>query len=383
MSYHIIHMDISGFAVSIARLKDSKLRTRPVVVAVPDMARSLVYAVSPEARQSGIRRGMPLTLAQKMCRDVRVIPPDYGLYSRATQAILKILADFTPTIEPVGYGHAYLDMTGTSRLFGATKDAAIKIQREIENRLSLNSTVGVAGNKLVSKIASTIVRPVGVHDVALGDERHFVAPLSVHYLPTITKPVRQQLQELNLKLIREIAELSVQHLTMAFGKKGLWLHQASHGIDNTPVRAPQRIPNVYQEMTLPEDSNDYDYLRHVLYGMTESATLELRNRNRAAKQLSIEIVYSDHKSAFGQRKLRAASNMTHELFDPIDALFQKTLSRRIRVRQISLRLYQLAPAVCQLSLFDTPVDIRHGKLSNAIDLVRDMFGRDAIRFAGK
>ncbi len=111
MEHHIIHIDVSAFAVSIARLKDSALRQRPVVVAIPDSARSVILAISPEARANGIRRGMPLPLARKLCRHVRIIPPDYSLYSRATNAMLKILAEFTPTIEPVGYGHAYLDMT--------------------------------------------------------------------------------------------------------------------------------------------------------------------------------------------------------------------------------------------------------------------------------
>ena len=374
MERNIVHIKVNSFAVSVEQIKNSQLQGRPLIVAFPAMERSLVYATSPEARQAGIHRGIPLELARKLCRDVIVVPPDHALYSRAMQAILKILAQFTPIIEPVGYGHAYLDMTGTTRLFGATVDAAAKIQREIQTRIRLESTLGVASNKLVSKIASAVIKPIGLQDVAHGMEENFIAPLTVHYLPNINQKIKQQLQDFNIQIIRQIAEISLSHLTVAFGRMGLRLHQASHGIDKTPVRAPQHSPNIFEQQTLAEDSNDFQYLRGVLYSLIEKAARRLRLAQRTTKKLSLEIYYADQKQAFGQKKLPLLSNLEKELFVPAELLLKKILARRTRVRKLAVRFFQLVPASKQMSLFSSVTDSKNYRLSQAVDQIRDKFG---------
>lgn len=381
MERQIIHIDISSFAISVERIKNSQLRERPVIVAFPDIERSLVYATSCEARQAGIQRCMPLQLARKLCRDLIIVPPDHALYKRATQAMLKILTQFTPIIEPVEYGHAYMDMTGTTRLFGATKDAAAKVQREIQSRLRLESTLGVASNKLVSKIASAVIKPVSLEDVAHGTEEKFIGPQAVRYLPNIDQKIKQQLLDFNIKIIQEIAAIPLSHLNIAFGRMGIRLHQASHGIDNTPVRTPQRNPNVYEEQTLAEDSNDIQYLRGVLYRLIERAALRLRHNKRSAKKLSLEIYYSDRKNAFGQKTLPAPSNLEKELFVSAELLFKKILTRRTRVRKLAVRFFQLGPAAKQISLFPSASEAKNYQLSQAIDQIRSKLGREAIQLA--
>ncbi len=381
MDRNIIHIDVSSFAVSVERLKNSKLLKYPVIVAFQGMERSVVYATSQEARQAGIYRGMPLQLARKLCRNIVVVPPDYTLYRRAMQAIMKILALFTPTVEPVGYGHAYLDMTGTTRLFGATKDAGSKIQREIQSQLRLQSTLGIAGNKLVSKIASAVIKPVGLQDIMHGTEEKFIGPLTVNYLPNINYKIKQQLLDFNIQIIRQIAETPIPLLTTAFGKTGLRLHEAAHGIDKTPVRPFQKIPTVAEEQTLAEDSNDYLCLRGVLYHLMEKAAFRLRSTKRAAKKISLEILYSDHKKAFGQQTLDEPSNLEKELFLFGELVLKKILTRRTRVRKISLCFLQLAPASRQMSLFSTNSDVKVNSLTEAVDKIREKFGGDAIQLA--
>jgi len=381
MDRQIIHIDISAFAVSVERVRNAQLRGRPVIVAFPDMARAQVYATSGEARAAGIKSGMSLQLARKLCRDIVVVPPDQALYSRATHAILKILAQFTPTIEPLGYGHAYLDMTGTTRLFGATKDAAAKVQREIQSNLRLESTAGVASNKLVSKIASAVVKPVSLQDVASGAEKNFIAPLNVNYLPHITPQIKQQLLDFNIQIIRQLAEISLSQLTIAFGRAGLLLHQAALGIDHTPVLPPQQIPNIFEEHTLPEDSNDFYELRGILYRLIERAAFRLRQEQRMAKMLALEIAYSDHKNAYGQKKIPAPANLESTLFPAAETLFNNILKRRTRVRKIAIRLFHLLPETKQLSLLQPEPKRKDERLSQAIDDIRGKFGSNAVQLA--
>ncbi|HEX9973561.1 MAG TPA: hypothetical protein VGD14_15930, partial [bacterium] len=317
----------------------------------------------------------------RLCRDITVIPPNEPLYSRAMRAIMNLLAQFTPLIEPVSYGHAFLDMTGTTRLFGATVDAAARIQHEIQSQLLLPASLGIASNKLVSKVASKIISPRGIREVQHGTEEQFVAPLDVYYLPFFDQSIKNQLVELNLRLIKHIADLSLQHLTMVFGRNGLKLYHASHGIDHTPVFPPQQVPNIYEQTTLAEDSNDIHLLRGALYQLVEKVGHQLRQSFQTTRKMTLEIYYADHREAVGQKKLPAATNMDQELFATAEELFQKILTRRIRVRKIAARYFSLMPVSKQISLFEKPIKDKGQALTSAIDRIRKKFGEDSLRFA--
>ncbi len=384
MERQILHIDVNSFAVSVERAVDAQLRNRPVIVAYPGIDRSVVLSTSLEARQAGIYRGMLLRQALRRCRDVIVIPPNEPLYSRAMQAMMKIVSQFTPLIEPVNYGHAYLDMTGTSRLFGVPMDMAVKIQREIGKQLALPTSLGVASNKLVSKIASEVTQPSSIEAVQYGYEQEFIAPLKIYHLPSIGQSVKKQLTELNIQIIRQLAELSLSHLVMAFGKTGWKLFQAARGLDHTPVFPPQHLPNVYEQITLSEDTNDFTLILGALFQLVEKAGRELRDQGLTARKMILEIYYTDHREALSQKRLPAATNLDHELFITAKGLLDKILTRRIRVRRLAVRFFQLKPISAQLSLFDNENEKQsRRRLNQALDELRRKFGEDVIKFCGR
>jgi DNA polymerase-4 len=344
------------------------------------MERSVVLAVSPEARQEGIYRGMLLRQALRQCRRLTVIPPNEPLYSRAMQAMLKIISRYTPLIEPVNYGHAYLDVTGVSRLFGVPVDMALKIQREIRQRLTLPTSLGVASNKLVSKIAAEITRPDSIEQVAQGTEKKFVAPLKIYHLPLISTAVKKQLVELNVEIIRQLAELPLSHLTMVFGKVGWRLHQAARGIDYTPVFPPQQLPNFYEQITLVEETNDIVQIQEALLELVERVGRQLRKSSLTARKFILEIYYADHREAAGQKRLPAATNLDHELYISAKELLSKILTRRVKVRRLAVRFFQLRPVSNQLSLFDDQKKILSEiRLNRAVDEIRGKFGSEMVR----
>lgn len=381
MERQIVHIDVDCFAITVERIVNSKLRDRPVIVANPAIARSVVQALSTEAQQAGIYRGMMLQQALRLCREVKIIPPNEPLYSRAMRAVMNLLSHFSPLIEPVRYGHIYLDMTGTTRLFGATVAAAAKIQREIQSQLQLPSCLGVASNKLVSKVASKVTRPAGIREVRHGSEEKFIGPLEVDYLPLLTQSIKTQLLELNLHLIEHIAVLSLQHLTIVFGRDGLKLYRASHGIDYTPVFPPQQVPNIYEQTTLAEDTNDIHLLRGALYQLVEKMGRQMRQASQSARKMMLEIYYADHREAIGQQRLPKATSTDQELFHIAEELFNKILTRRIRVRKLAARYFELVPAPKQVSLFDNRINDKSQNLTRAIDQIRKKFGEDSLKFA--
>ncbi len=383
MPRQIIHIDVTDFPIAVERVLEPCLRERPVAVAVETASRSLIVAASEEARQNGIFRGLPLNQARRRCKDVFVLPPNEDLYQRATRAMLDIMNRFTPIIEPLRFGHAYLDMTGGSRFFGSVKDVAYKAQRDIREQLRLDAVAGVAANKLVSKVASDIIVRAKTNenlcDVRRGDEEQFLAPLQINYLPGIDKKIRTELLDLNVRLIKELAAIQVEHLQMIFGRKGVLLHQRAHGIDNRPVKPPQHAPEIAERLRLEQDSNDMNFLLAELYTLLAQATQRLRTQHWQTRRVFIKVMYSDYKENVAQQRIPPLNTET-ELTPVVQQVFERALNRRVRVRSITLRLCDLCRASRQLSLFSANRDPRTEALASAMERIRTRFGNRAVRF---
>jgi DNA polymerase-4 len=382
MSRTIIHIDVSDFPVAVERVLEPRLRQRPVIVAVQTATRSLVAALSREAADLGVQRGMPLPQARKYCHDLIVLPPNEELYSRATNALLTLLGRFSPVIEPLRFGHAYLDMTGSTRLFGTAVDAAARAQREIRDRLRLDAVAGVASNKLVSKVASDLLcrqRPQSpLCDVHHGEEKRFLSPLPVTCLPGVQNRVREQLGELNVRRVYDLALIQAEHLQMLFGRFGLLLFQRARGIDERPVQPVKKAPEIVEPLELAEDCNDFNHIRRLTFGLLARATRRLRQGDLRARGLSLEIRYSDYHEAAARVRIPPAQT-DEELLTAATAALEKTLTRRVRVRKITLRLDGLAPASPQLELFSS-AEPKRAALGRALDAIRDRYGENAIQF---
>jgi DNA polymerase-4 len=381
MEREIIYVDIAAFAVAVERVVRPELRGRPVVVSPFGLSRSVVTALSPEAWQAGIRKGMVLAKAVRYCRDVIVLPPNEPLYARASRAIFKILQGFSPVLEPSGYGHAYMDVTGTGRLFGPPRDTAWRAQREICLQLHLDASLGVASNKMVSKIASEVTKPVGLQDVPHGGELSFLSPLPVRLLPGVGPQTQEQFGELNIRIIRDITLMKLEHLTLAFGRLGFVLYQRALGIDNTPVYPARAVLSVDQEKVLPEDSNDYELLKGVVFELCERVGEQLRAEKQRAGRMELRIRYSDYREDSGKEKLTLPVQSTAALYARAEPLLERILTRRTRVRRIYLHLTDLTHGSVQLELFADPKPARQAKLESALDMLRKRYGTNVLKRA--
>jgi DNA polymerase-4 len=379
MDREIIHVDIAAFAVAVEQVVRPELRHRPVVVAPVGLSRAFVMALSREAWHSGVRKGMPLGKAIRYCRGVTVLPPNEPLYERASGAICRVLQRFSPTLEPAGYGHAFLDLTGTERLFGPPRDVAWRARNDIRRELRLDTSVGLASNKMVSRIAAVVMKPTGFHEVPSGEEPSFLAPLPVDLLPGVGPKTRQQLEELNIRIVRDIIAVDAVHLALAFGRLGFLLRQRALGIDDTPVYPLRRIPAVELERALSGDSNDFAVLRDSVFLMCESAGERLRSEKQRAGSLELRIRYSDYREGSGKTELVPPAQSTAALTESAERLLEKCLTRRTRVRSLFLRLGDLSRGAVQLELFADRADQRQARLDSAIDVLRRRFGPAALK----
>jgi DNA polymerase-4 len=380
---HIIHLHIPAFSIAVARVCEPQLRDRPVAVAPPQSERALVMSASSEARKEGVFKGMPIGKAIKLCPDLTVLPPNPERTEKACKALSSMVARYTPVWEPSRPGHIYLDLTGTERLWGRAKDTGFHLRREIKGHLHLPGTVGVAGNKMVSSIASRIMPSQGVLDVDHGREATFMAPLKVNMVPGIGRFRKKiLLEELNIIRVRELVLLDMGRLKLIFGRQACLIHQRALGIDPTPVYPIPQKPMVSEEITLSQDENDDVKLLGALYRMVEKCSHRLRSRVLFPRKAGILIRYSDQKETRRQLKLPRRSFWDFDLYGPLEELFFKTCERRVRVRFIKVWFRDFSYPNGQLSLFHDPSPDAEKKshVVHALDRIRERYGEEAITY---
>ena len=171
MERSVIHLNVADFAVAVERAVDRRLQRRPLVIAPEGAVRAVVYDMSEEAYQAGVRKGMALGRARRLCPTAAILPPHPARYVQAMQTLVRQARPYSPLVEPgIGDGHLFVDVTGTGRLFGPPADVAWRLRRQAREALGLAPVWSVAANKLVAKVATRLVKPGGECVVAPGNE---------------------------------------------------------------------------------------------------------------------------------------------------------------------------------------------------------------------
>ena len=246
MTRRILHIDMDAFFASVERVLDPSLEGKPLIVGGNPDGRGVVCTASYEARAFGVHSAMPLATAKRLCPQATFIQGHFDRYCDASDQIMNILEATSPRIERLSLDEAYLDITGSLRLFGNGRAIAMRLRREIRDRTRLPASVGIAENKLVAKIASDEAKPDGFVEVPPGGERVFLAPLPVSRLPGVGSRTRETLDHLGVRTIGHLAALPQEALTKVFGRSGYTLQRRARGIDFSPVEQfPYFLPYHY------------------------------------------------------------------------------------------------------------------------------------------
>ena len=201
MARRIMHIDLDAFFVSVEQVENPELKGKPVVVGGRPEGRGVVASASYEARAFGLHAGMPLVTASRLCPQAIFIQGSFPKYRDASQRFMTILADFSPYLEPLGLDEAYLDATGFESIYGSIWQMAAKIKQRIKDELGLGVSVGIAGGKVVAKVASELSKPDGLLEVTAGEERSFLAPLPIAKLPGIGRKTERKLNGLGINIL--------------------------------------------------------------------------------------------------------------------------------------------------------------------------------------
>ena len=374
---------MADFAVAVERVIDSRLKARPVIIAVPGQNRSAVYDMSEEAFQSGVQKGMAVHRALRLCTDATVIAPHFDRYERAMNAFLTHAQPYSPLIESEEVnGHVFMDLTGTSRLFGPPPDVAWRIRKETKGDLGFDPIWALAPNKFVAKVASRIVKPIGEYMVQEGEQEDFLKPLPIHLLPGLEREDLLILKDFNIAYTGQLGPWTSDQWSVVFGKRGACLQQLIRGEDPTPVNPyGRKEEKVQADFPFGDDTNEVEQVESVLFRLVEKVGVELRRRQRVARRLTLTLDYSDGIRMTRQKTDNQGTADDFKLFARACALLQVAWSRRTRIRHLKLTGDRLAFPSVQRSLFPEieRENKRHSDLMSVIDHIRRRFGKDMLQ----
>ncbi len=370
---HIAHFDLDTFFVSVECLRDPRLKGKPVIIGATG-DRGVVASCSYEARKFGVHSGMPAKLARRLCPQAITISGDYEDYSKYSGLVTEVIADKVPLFEKASIDEFYVDLTGMDRFFGCSK-FSIELKKKIFKETGLPISLGMASNKLVSKVATNEGKPNAQMEILFGDEKKFLSPLHVAKIPGIGKETSTLLIKMGVEKVQTLSEIPVEMLHNLLGKNGIELWRRANGIDESPVIPYREQKSISTENTFQSDTIDVEFLQAQLVRMTESIAFQLRQQDKLTGCVTVKIRYSDFDTVTKQHCIPYTA-ADHVLLKTVKDLFNKLYERRLLVRLIGVRFTQLVPGRYQINLFeDTQEMIR---LYQAIDSVKKQFGADRL-----
>jgi len=379
MARQIMHIDMDAFFVSVEQALNPDLKGKPVVVGGRPERRGVVAAASYEARTFGLHSGMPLATASRLCPQAIFIEGNFTRYRDASQKFMAILADFSPYLEPLGLDEAYLDATGFESIHGSARQMAVAIKQRIKDKLDLCVSIGIAGCKVVAKVASDLSKPDGLLEVPPGKESSFLAPLPVAKLPGIGKKSEHILKGLGINTIGQLATIPSGVLRSYFGVYGEILHNHASGIDDRKVEPPGEAKSISRETTFGKDTGDSSLLKATLRYLGERVGSDLRQKGKLARCVTLKLRYADFTTTTRQRTLSQASNTDQAIFDTgVKLLKEEFHPKRQAVRLIGIGVSNLVESGRQMDMLDLSAG-RLEKLNTAIDRIRRKYGFTAIQ----
>ena len=373
MMRNIVHMDLDTFFVSCERLLDSRLNGKPILIGGTS-DRGVVASCSYEARRFGIHSAMPMKMAKERCPEAIVIKGNSATYSRYSRAVTEIIREASPLYEKMSVDEFYLDFTGMDRFFGTLKYAT-ELRQKIMRETGLPISFGLSQNKTVSKVATGEAKPNNQRMVSHGEERAFLAPLSVAKIPMVGTKTYQTLCNLGIRKIQTLQELPVRMMEHALGENGVNIWNKAQGIDHSPVVQHTERKSISTERTFDHDTIDVRKLKAIISAMAENLAFQLRRGGKLTGCVTVKIRFSDFQTQTLQRKI-AYTSADHQLMPLVAELFDRIYNRRLLVRLIGVRYSDLVSGCHQLSLFDDQVD--YARLYQAMDRIRIRYGDRAV-----
>ena len=381
----IFHVDMDAFFVSVEELFDPSLRGKPVVVGGQAHERGVVSAASYAARKFGVHSAMPLRTAAKLCPQAVFVDGHPERYREYSARVYEVLSRFSPKLEMVSIDEAYVDMTGTERLYGPPLRAAHALHQAMKVGTDLNCSIGIGTSRLIAKVCSDQAKPNGVLCILPGGEMAFLAPLEVRKIPGVGKVMEKRLNDRGIRTVGDLAGYDERWLEQNFGALGVALAGKSRGLDagawfGNDIGVDDGPRSVSHEHTFNEDTAEAEKLEAMLARLSEMVCRRLREQNLHARTLQLKLRYSDFATITRARTLAGPTAVDSEVFAAIRELFRSNWNRS-PVRLLGVHAAHFDEESEQLSLEGRTAHDKWNQALSAADRVREKFGEGAISLA--
>ena len=374
----ILHVDMDAFFASVSELDYPQYRGKPLVVGAG--SRGVVLSANYAARKFGIRAAMPVARAQRMAPTAIFIPPDHERYSEVSRRVMEIFFEYTPYVEPLSLDEAFLDVTGSRRLFGSGRDIAQAIRKRVSDQEKITCSVGISTTKFIAKLASGRCKPDGVLEIAHDRILTFLHPLPVNEIWGVGPKTNEELQRLGLRTVADIAHTPIETLKRALGEgAGVALHELAWARDYREVVPDAPEKSISAAETFSYDLEDREEIFRELLRLTERATHRLRKRELRSKTIGLKVRFSDFTTITRSKTMALPINGTHEIYEIAKDLFLALKIDGARIRLLGVSLENLSDetgAVEQLELGEREVGWREAQA--AIDRAITRFGRGSV-----
>ena len=390
----IFHVDANSAFLSwtaVYRLKvlgeTEDLREVPSVVAGDKESRhSIILAKSTPAKKYGIQTGEPLFLALEKCPDLRIVPPDYPLYVEASRHFVAMLRQFSPCVEQYSIDEAWVDMTGTERLWGSPRLAAEKMRQRINEELGFTVNIGISSNKLLAKMAGDFEKPNKVHTLFPEEMESKFWPLPVRDLFLVGAATEKKLKQLGIYTIGDLSKADVNVLKKRLGKHGETIWHFANGRNVDAVAAePTENKGYGNSVTTAQDVVTHQQAYQVLLSLCETVASRMRQDGKCGRCISIHLRTNEFRHFSHQTVLHGSTNITTEIFDAACRIFDEAWDGVTPLRQLGVQMTRLSnEPYQQFDLFSgiSPQQYeRKLRLDETVDALRDKFGEEIIRRA--
>jgi DNA polymerase IV (DinB-like DNA polymerase) len=350
----ILHLDMDHFYTAVEERENPAIKGKPVVVGQDPKegkGRGVVSTSNYEARAVGIRSGMPISQAWRLCPTAVYLPPNFQLYIKVSGEIMAIARAYACKFEQWGIDEAFLDVTDRVKDWAEAEALARRIKREIKDKEHLTASIGVGPNKLIAKVASDFQKPDGLTVVKEEDAEKFLAPLAVRKLLWVGRKTEAKLKALGINTIGDLARYDPTALSSLFGVMGLQMHLSARGLDRSEVEERVGVKSVSHETTFEEDTSDPTVILQALDALCVEVQKETDEQKLLYKTVSIKIRYRGFETHTKAKTLPRLTNRVENLKKTALELLLPYLDVDRKIRLIGVRVSSLVSCEKQKTLF--------------------------------
>lgn len=376
---------MDAFFAAIEQRDDPGLKGKPVVVGADPKGgrgRGVVSTCSYEARSYGIHSAMPISAAYRRCPHAVFLPVNMRKYGEVSRAMFNILYEFTPEIEPLSIDEAFMDITGSVRLFGPSLATGAKIRERIKEQLRLAATIGIAPNKMAAKIASAHVKPDGLLEITTDKLFSFLWPLPVAKMFGVGEQTEKILVAMGIRTIGDLAQIPVGSLCERLGARGQYLWDLANGHDAREVVSAEEPKSVSHEHTFEEDTANREELATVLSVLCEKVSRRLRSDGLKGRTVTLKLRSGDFRTITRDVTLPERTNFFDAIYTASKSLFDASCVPTRKYRLIGVRVANFKQPYVRDSLFEEVTSDNTEKIHRAVDTIKAKFGEKGI-FRGR